>query len=179
MMYKQFEELCGIDISKEKMEVAPTAHYSMEGIRTNETGGTKIKGLFAVGEAVGQVHGANRLGGNSLLETIVYGKIVGRAAAATATTTATDTTSIITRFPHDSSKLKDDLLQSQSSNKNDGNEMKVIEKILHELYSVKNATEVQQEIRQLMRENAGIVKERNRPINALNRLMELKRVLLQ
>lgn len=78
-------------------------------------------------------YGANRLGGNSLLETIVFGKIVGRAAATTATTiaattTATDTTSIITRFPHDSSKLKDDLLQSQSSSKNDGNEMKVVEK---------------------------------------------------
>lgn len=125
-------------------------------------------------------YGANRLGGNSLLETIVFGKIVGRAAATTATTiaattTATDTTSIITRFPHDSSKLKDDLLQSQSSSKNDGNEMKVVEKILHEVYSVKNATEVQQEIRQLMRENAGIVKERNRLLTALNRSMELKR----
>jgi succinate dehydrogenase / fumarate reductase flavoprotein subunit len=86
MMYKQFEELVGIDISKEKMEVAPTAHYSMGGIRINENGSTNIKGLFAVGEAVGQVHGANRLGGNSLLETLVFGKIVGSGAAAAACT---------------------------------------------------------------------------------------------
>lgn len=91
MMYKQFEELVGIDISKEKMEVAPTAHYSMGGIRINENGSTNVKGLFAVGEAVGQVHGANRLGGNSLLETLVFGKIVGSGAAAAAGTVANAT----------------------------------------------------------------------------------------
>ncbi|MDE1868686.1 MAG: FAD-binding protein [Candidatus Micrarchaeota archaeon] len=80
-MYRQFKELNGIDISKERMEVAPTAHYTMGGVDVSLTGETKIKGLFAVGETVGQIHGANRLGGNSLLETVVYGKIVGREAA--------------------------------------------------------------------------------------------------
>jgi len=80
-MYRQFQHYLGLDISKERMEVAPTAHYSMSGVRTNLDGSTNIAGLFAVGEVTGGVHGANRLGGNSLLETIVFGKIVGNAAA--------------------------------------------------------------------------------------------------
>ncbi len=79
-MYAQFKQV-GIDITKQKMEVAPTAHYSMGGIRTRLDGQTKIKNLFAVGECTGDIHGANRLGGNSLAETIVFGKITGRAAA--------------------------------------------------------------------------------------------------
>src|SRR5215210_5821035 len=80
-MYKQFQELDGIDISKEKMEVGPTAHYSMGGVVVDLKCRTKIKGLFAVGEVVSQIHGANRLGGNSLLDTIVFGKIAGGHAA--------------------------------------------------------------------------------------------------
>jgi succinate dehydrogenase/fumarate reductase flavoprotein subunit len=63
------------------MEVAPTAHYTMGGVDVSLDGETKVKGLYAVGETVGQIHGANRLGGNSLLETIVFGKIVGENAA--------------------------------------------------------------------------------------------------
>src|SRR5688500_2256765 len=68
-MYDQFKRIAGVNISKEKMEVAPTAHYSMGGVKVDLKCQTKIKGLFAVGEVAGQVHGANRLGGNSLLET--------------------------------------------------------------------------------------------------------------
>jgi succinate dehydrogenase/fumarate reductase flavoprotein subunit len=79
-MYEQFKAV-GIDITRQKMEVAPTAHYSMGGISTRLNGETNIKNLLAVGECTGDVHGANRLGGNSLAETIVYGKIVGNYAA--------------------------------------------------------------------------------------------------
>ena len=61
-MYEQFQELDGIDISKEKMEVGPTAHYSMGGIVVDVNCRTKVKGLFAVGEVISQIHGANRLG---------------------------------------------------------------------------------------------------------------------
>src|SRR4029078_6618333 len=71
----------GIDISKEKMEVGPTAHYSMGGIVVDDKCRTKVKGLFAAGEAISQIHGANRLGGNSLLDTMVFGKIAGREAS--------------------------------------------------------------------------------------------------
>ena len=76
-MYQQFMELDGIDISKEKMEVAPTAHYSMGGVVADIKCRTQIKGLFAVGEVISQIHGANRLGGNSLLDTMAFGKIAG------------------------------------------------------------------------------------------------------
>ncbi len=80
-MYAQFRSLDNVDISKQKMEVAPTAHYTMGGVDVSLSGSTRLKGLYAVGETVGQIHGANRLGGNSLLETIVFGKIVGRESA--------------------------------------------------------------------------------------------------
>ena len=66
-MYEQFKSIDGIDISTEKMEVGPTAHYSMGGIVVDMECRTKIKGLFAAGESISQIHGANRLGGNSLL----------------------------------------------------------------------------------------------------------------
>lgn len=80
-MYQQFKELAEVNITKERMEVAPTAHYSMGGVKTDLEGRTAVKGLLAVGEVTSQVHGANRLGGNSLVETLVFGKIVGKAAA--------------------------------------------------------------------------------------------------
>ena len=80
-MYEQFKNLDGIDISKEKMEVGPTAHYSMGGVVVDIKCRTKIMGLFAVGEVISQIHGANRLGGNSLLDTVVFGKIAGSEAA--------------------------------------------------------------------------------------------------
>ena len=80
-MYEQFKNMNGIDISKDKMEVGPTAHYSMGGIVVDMKCRTKIRGLFAGGEIISQIHGANRLGGNSLLDTIVFGKIAGYEAA--------------------------------------------------------------------------------------------------
>ena len=81
-MYEQFNNIAGIDISKEKMEVGPTAHYSMGGVVVDiKCRATKIKGLFAVGEVISLIHGANRLGGNSLLDTVVFGKIAGGEAA--------------------------------------------------------------------------------------------------
>ncbi len=80
-MYKQFRDLVGIDISKRPMEVAPTAHYSMGGVKADDKGETRVRNLFVAGEAMGQVHGGNRLGGNSLLGTLVFGRIVGREAA--------------------------------------------------------------------------------------------------
>ncbi|MGN6633011.1 MAG: FAD-binding protein [Nitrososphaeraceae archaeon] len=71
-MYEQFKNLVGIDISQEKMEVVSTAHYSMGGVVVNTNCSTKrIAGLFAVGEVISQIHGANRLGGNSLLDTLI------------------------------------------------------------------------------------------------------------
>ena len=81
-MYHQFKELAAVDITKQPMEVGPTAHYVMGGVKVDpETQESTISGLFAAGEAATGLHGANRLGGNSLSDLIVFGKIAGEQAA--------------------------------------------------------------------------------------------------
>ena len=81
-IYRQFLEAQMLDISKSPMEVAPTAHYSMGGILVNpEDLSTSVEGLFAAGEVAGGLHGANRLGGNSLAEIIIFGRRAGIAAS--------------------------------------------------------------------------------------------------
>jgi len=81
-MYHQFKELAGIDITKEPMEVGPTTHYAMGGIAVDaDTQMTNVPGLFAAGECGGGLHGANRLGGNSLSDLVVFGQRAGEYAA--------------------------------------------------------------------------------------------------
>jgi succinate dehydrogenase / fumarate reductase, flavoprotein subunit len=84
-MYEQFLHLAHVDITREPMEVAPTVHYFMGGVRVDaETGATAVPGLYAAGEVASGLHGANRLGGNSLSDLLVFGKRAGEAAAAVA-----------------------------------------------------------------------------------------------
>ncbi len=81
-MYEQFHALASVDITKEPMEVYPTIHYTMGGIRVEpETAATTVPGLYAAGECAGGLHGANRLGGNSLGDILVFGRRAGEAAA--------------------------------------------------------------------------------------------------
>jgi succinate dehydrogenase / fumarate reductase flavoprotein subunit len=81
-MYHQFKELADVDITKGPMEVGPTCHYMMGGIRVDaETAESTVPGLFAAGEAAAGLHGANRLGGNSLSDLLVFGRRAGLAAA--------------------------------------------------------------------------------------------------
>jgi len=81
-MYHQFMQLANLDITKEPMEVGPTTHYAMGGVRVNgDTQATNVPGLFAAGECAAGLHGANRLGGNSLSDLIVFGKRAGEYAA--------------------------------------------------------------------------------------------------
>ncbi len=81
-MYEQFESLAGVDITKQPMEVAPTIHYTMGGVNVEaETAATTVPGLYAAGEVAAGLHGANRLGGNSLGDILVFGKRAGEAAA--------------------------------------------------------------------------------------------------
>ena len=81
-MYRQFMEAQMLDISQSQMEVAPTAHYSMGGVVVDpETHATCVTGLYAAGEVTSGLHGANRLGGNSLAETVVFGRFAGEHAA--------------------------------------------------------------------------------------------------
>ncbi len=82
-MYHQFKELAGVDITAEPMEVGPTTHYAMGGVRVDGvTQMSTVPGLFAAGEVAAGLHGANRLGGNSLSDLLVFGKRAGEHAAA-------------------------------------------------------------------------------------------------
>ncbi len=81
-MYEQFKQLADVDITAGPMEVGPTTHYAMGGVRVDaDTGESTVAGLFAAGEVAGGMHGANRLGGNSLSDLLVFGARTGRAAA--------------------------------------------------------------------------------------------------
>ena len=145
-MYQQFMELDGIDISKEKMEAAPTAHYSMGGVVADIKCRTQIKGLFAVGEVVSQIHGANRLGGNSLLDTMVFGKIAGEEAAKLAK-------------QQEEEKVGD----NDTKKTDDGG-----------IFVVKEPIKLRNEIQELMKQNAGIIREETRLQNGLKGILGLK-----
>jgi succinate dehydrogenase / fumarate reductase flavoprotein subunit len=82
-MYDQFESLAGVDITQGPMEIGPTTHYVMGGVRVDpDTGAATVPGLFAAGEVAGGMHGANRLGGNSLSDLLVFGARAGAGATA-------------------------------------------------------------------------------------------------
>ncbi|MGH7739918.1 MAG: fumarate reductase/succinate dehydrogenase flavoprotein subunit, partial [bacterium] len=82
-MYHQFKQLADVDITKVPMEIAPTCHYMMGGIKVNpETQASNVPGLYAAGECSAGMHGSNRLGGNSLSDLVVFGKLAGEHAAA-------------------------------------------------------------------------------------------------
>jgi succinate dehydrogenase / fumarate reductase flavoprotein subunit len=91
-MYHQFKELADVDITKEPMEIGPTCHYVMGGVEVDpDSQESKVPGLYAAGEVGGGMHGANRLGGNSLGDLLVFGKRAGESAAAYAATLPTRT----------------------------------------------------------------------------------------
>jgi succinate dehydrogenase / fumarate reductase flavoprotein subunit len=94
-MYHQFKQLADLDITKEAMEVGPTTHYMMGGIRVDgDSQMSNVPGLFAAGEAAAGLHGANRLGGNSLSDLVVFGKRAGRYAAEFAKANKTNGTTV-------------------------------------------------------------------------------------
>jgi succinate dehydrogenase / fumarate reductase, flavoprotein subunit len=154
-MYEQFQELDGIDISKEKMEVGPTAHYSMGGVVVDIKCRTKVKGLFAVGEVISQIHGANRLGGNSLLDTIVFGKIAGCEAAKLAKRAK-------------EGEINKTKTSSQLNQKGNGDDY------YGGTFLVKEPTRFRNKIQELMNQNAGIIRERTRLQDGLERILQLK-----
>jgi succinate dehydrogenase/fumarate reductase flavoprotein subunit len=162
-MYKQFMELDGIDISKEKMEVAPTAHYSMGGLVVDMKCRTKIKGLFAVGEVISQIHGANRLGGNSLLDTIVFGKIAGEEAARLAK-----------QEKKEGGNTNETEAPSQLQSNADNQEKGSIDDHYEDIFAVKEPISFRNEIQEVMKQNAGIVREETRLQNGLKKILELK-----
>ena len=155
-MYGQFKNIAGIDISEEKMEVGPTAHYSMGGVVVDIKCRTNIRGLFAVGEAISQIHGANRLGGNSLLDTVVFGKIVGGEAARLAKEVGREINKI--RGPSE--------LRLNVNNQKGFDD--------HGIFIVKEPIKFHNEIQELMKQNAGIIREETKLQNGLERILELK-----
>lgn len=135
-VYHTLMELQLLDITTTPIEVAPTAHYSMGGVWVRpDDHGTGVDGLFAIGEASSGLHGANRLGGNSLIELLVYGRIVGEAAAAYSTSLSAQqrSASVLTEARTE----VDDLLAA------DGPE---------------NVRWLQRAIRDIMTEHAGVVR---------------------
>ena len=150
-MYRQFLDTLMIDISKTAMEVSPTAHYSMGGVVVEpENHSTGIEGLYAAGEVTGGLHGANRLGGNSLAEILIFGKRSGHAAA--------------------QRSINMDI-QYRSRD--------VIRKAHEKIDSfIKNGTNVarplQRELRNIMWENCGVVRDEKRLNNGLNKINILK-----
>jgi succinate dehydrogenase / fumarate reductase flavoprotein subunit len=156
-MYDQFKRIAGVDISKEKMEVAPTAHYSMGGVKVDSKCQTNVKGLFAIGEVAGQVHGANRLGGNSLLGTVVFGKIAGREAA--------------TKVAREKKRT----INGKSSSSIIGITYNNDKRLAPTLFAVKQPLRFCIQIQQVMHENAGIIREANKLRKGIKKISELEK----
>ena len=150
-MVLQFENV-GVDIKHGPIEVAPTAHHFMGGLKINTDGSTTLKNLFGAGEVCGGVHGANRLGGNALADTQVFGKISGVSASEAAKNTEL--------------KTNDEQVQMEASR---------IEGLIKE-GSVK-PKEFKNRIKQLMWEKVSIVRDEKTLNEALKELLEMKKEL--
>ncbi len=166
-MYEQFQKFDGIDISKEKMEVGPTAHYSMGGVVVDINCQTRVKGLFAVGEMISQIHGANRLGGNSLLDTLVFGKIAGDEAARLAMQAGKGNTE---KTKESLSQLKKSSLINQKNRFDDDDDNDNYEGI----FVIEEPIKFRNKLQKLMMQHAGIVREQTRLQDGLKRILELK-----
>jgi succinate dehydrogenase / fumarate reductase flavoprotein subunit len=152
-VYQTLIELQMLDITTTPMEVAPTAHYSMGGVWVRaDDHGTDVEGLYAIGEASSGLHGANRLGGNSLIELLVFGRIVGEAAAAYSARLAAQQRSAIALT--EAAAEVDQLLQR------DGQE---------------SVRPLQRAIRNLMTEHAGVVRDEAGLRSGLAKLDEVDR----
>src|ERR671916_142333 len=157
-MYDQFKRIAGVNISKEKMEVGPTAHYSMGGVKVDLKCQTNVRGLFAIGEVAGQVHGANRLGGNSLLGTLVFGKIAGREAA--------------TKVARERNRTANGRFSTSSILGITHNEDKMF---AYTLFVVKQPLRMLSQVQQVMQENAGIIREAIKLRKAIKKILELEK----
>ena len=150
-MVLQFENV-GVDIKHEPIEVAPTAHHFMGGIKINTDASTSLPNLFACGEVCGGVHGANRLGGNALADTQVFGKIAGESAAKAA--------------KESELKVNDEMFLAEKQR---------IEGLIKP-GSIK-ASEFKENIKKLMWEKVAIVREEKTLNEALKQLQEMQKDL--
>ena len=153
-MYHQFKELAAVDITTEKMEVGPTAHYVMGGIKVHpETQETTVARMFAAGEAATGLHGANRLGGNSLSDLIVFGKIAGENAALLAK-------DIDEFLPIDSNEIENAIVETLAPLSRSGGE---------------NPAKVVEDLREMMQYKVGIIRTEKLLKEALKDLDDLEK----
>jgi succinate dehydrogenase / fumarate reductase flavoprotein subunit len=151
-MYHQFKQLAGVDITKEAMEVGPTTHYVMGGVNVNgETQMSCVPGLFAAGEVAAGLHGANRLGGNSLSDLVVFGKLAGEHAVEWAKAHPSPTV--------DASQVEDACQEA----------LEPLDRSTGE-----NPYEIQQSLQDMMQEKVGIVRIEDEMAGALNSLAMLR-----
>lgn len=152
-MYHQFKQLADIDITQEPMEVGPTTHYMMGGVRVDaDSQMSEVPGLFAAGECAGGLHGANRLGGNSLSDLLVFGKRAGEFAA----------------------------LFAKQSRLGAVNSDQVDQAARHALAPFERETgesgfQVQHALQEMMQDLVGIVRREDEMLEALERIEELKK----
>jgi succinate dehydrogenase / fumarate reductase flavoprotein subunit len=152
-MYHQFRELGDIDITKEPMEVGPTTHYAMGGIRVDaDTQMSGLPGLFAAGECASGINGANRLGGNSLSDLLVFGKRAGEYAAQFAKLNAAGKL--------DQKQIQDAARESELP--------------FSRAASGTNPYAVQAELQEMMQDLVGIVRREDEMRQALDRLLDLR-----
>jgi succinate dehydrogenase / fumarate reductase flavoprotein subunit len=152
-MYHQFKKLADIDITKEAMEIGPTTHYVMGGIRVEaDSQMSSVPGLFAAGECAAGLHGANRLGGNSLSDLLVFGKRAGEYAA---------------KFAKENPALSVDDHQITEAAK--------LALVPLERENGENPYQVQQELQEMMQSLVGIVRKEEELVQARERLKELKK----
>src|SRR5205807_34573 len=151
-MYHQFKQLADIDITEQPMEVGPTTHYIMGGVHVDpDTQMSRVPGLFAAGECAAGINGANRLGGNSLSDLLVFGKRAGEFAA---------------RFARDNKLGKID---------NDKIDISAKEAVApFERSSGDNPYEIQRDLQELMQDDVGIVRTQSEMEHALEQLEKLK-----
>ncbi len=153
VMYEQFKNLADIDISKEPMEVFPTIHYVMGGIKVDpETCVTNVPGLFAAGECAGGLHGANRLGGNSLSDLLVFGRRAGEGAAEYAKSNGYST------------EIDDSQLETEKQ--------RVLEPL--ERQDGENPYELQQQVQEAMMEHANLMRNEESLKEGLEKILAIK-----
>lgn len=152
-MYHQFVKLANLDITKEPMEVGPTCHYVMGGIRVDpDSQATNVPGLYAAGEVAGGLHGANRLGGNSLSDLVVFGRRAGLAAAEYAAAQSGS-------YKVDETQIRAYIAEATAPFSNPQGE---------------NPFALMKELRQTMQQNAGIMREEGELKAQLDILASLK-----
>ncbi|MCI0527893.1 MAG: FAD-binding protein, partial [Nitrospira sp.] len=156
-MYHQFKQLADIDITQEPMEVGPTTHYMMGGIQVDaESQMSTIPGLFAAGECAAGLHGANRLGGNSLSDLLVFGKRAGAYAA---------------EFAQKQGACKIDEKQIEAAT---SWALKPFERDANPSSSKDNPYQVQYDLQEMMQDLVGIVRKEEELVRAMEELQKLR-----